>query len=68
MITMGDLGIVGITRGGISMDFVGGLPRTRKEHDYMFVLVDMFSKMCILVPCKKTINGQDIANMLFEKF
>jgi hypothetical protein len=48
------------------MDFVGGLPTTRKGHDYLFVLVDRFSKMCILVPCKKTIKGQEAENMFFE--
>jgi hypothetical protein len=35
------------------MDFVGGLPMSRKGHDYLYVVVDRFSKMCILMPCKK---------------
>lgn len=51
----------------ISMDFVGGLPTTRKGHDYLFVVANRFSKMCILMPCKKTITGQVVANMFFEK-
>jgi hypothetical protein len=37
----------------ISMDFVGGLPMSKKNHDYLFVVVDHFNKMCILIPCKK---------------
>jgi hypothetical protein len=41
----------------ISMDFVGGLPTTRKGHDFLFVVVDMFRKMCILMSCKKMIKG-----------
>jgi hypothetical protein len=49
------------------MDFMGGFPRTRKGHDYLFVVVDRFSKMCILMPCKKTIKGQDATIMFFEK-
>nr|QHR91263.1 hypothetical protein Q903MT_gene5295 [Picea sitchensis] len=49
------------------MDFVGGLPTTRKGHDYLFVVVDRFSKMCILMPCKKTIKGQEATNMFFEQ-
>ena len=47
------------------MDFVGGLPTTRKGHDYLFMVVDRFSKMCVLMPCKKTINGQEAANLFF---
>jgi hypothetical protein len=37
----------------ISMDFVEGLPMTKVSHDYLYVVVDRFSKMCILMPCKK---------------
>jgi hypothetical protein len=37
----------------ISMDFVGGLPMTKGGHDYLYVVVDRFNKMCILMPCKK---------------
>jgi hypothetical protein len=48
------------------MDFVGGLPTTRKGHDYLFVVVDMLNKMCILMPCKKTIMGKKASNMFFE--
>jgi hypothetical protein len=49
------------------MDFVGGLPITMKGHAYIFVVVDMFNKMCILMPCKKTIKGQETTNKFFEK-
>jgi hypothetical protein len=49
------------------MDFVGGLPTTRKGHDYLFVIVDRFNKMCILVPYKNTINGQESKNKFFEQ-
>ena len=34
----------------ISMDFVGGLPMSRKGHDYLYVMVDRFGKMFILMP------------------
>jgi hypothetical protein len=37
----------------VSMDFVGGLPMSRKGHDYLYVVVDRFRKMCVLMPCKK---------------
>ena len=38
----------------ISMDFLGGLPHSRRVHDYLFVVVDQFSKMIVLIPCEKT--------------
>jgi len=49
----------------ISMDFVGGLPTTRKGHDYMFVVFDRFNKMCVLMPCKNTMSGQEATNLFF---
>jgi hypothetical protein len=49
------------------MDFVGGLPTMRQGHDYLFVVVDRLSKMCNLMPCKKTIKGQEATNVFFEQ-
>ena len=40
----------------VSMDFMGGLPMSRKGHDYLYAVVDRFSKMCILMPCKNKIS------------
>ena len=48
------------------MDFVGGLPKSRKQHDYLYVVVDRFSKMCILMPCKKTITAEQTAELFFH--
>jgi len=48
------------------MDFVGGLPMSRKGHDYLYVVVDRFSKMCILMPCKQQITAELIAYMYFQ--
>jgi hypothetical protein len=42
----------------ISMDFVGGLPMTKGDHDYLYVVVDRFCKMCILMPCKNQITAK----------
>jgi hypothetical protein len=33
----------------ISIDFLGGLPTTRKGYDYLFMVVDRFNNMCILI-------------------
>jgi len=48
------------------MDFLGGLPKAKSGNDYLFVVVDRFSKMVILIPCKKTITGAGAAKLFFE--
>jgi hypothetical protein len=49
----------------ISMDFVGGLPMSKGVPNYLYVVVDRFNKMCILMPCKKKINAKHTANLFF---
>jgi hypothetical protein len=48
------------------MDFVGGLPTTKKGHGYLFVVVDRFRKLFILMPCTKIIKEQEETNMFFK--
>jgi hypothetical protein len=36
----------------ISMDFVGGLPMSKRGQEYLYVVVDRLRNMCILIPCK----------------
>jgi hypothetical protein len=49
----------------ISMDFLVGLPMSKRVHDYLYVLVDRFRKMCILMACKKNITAEQTANLFF---
>ena len=52
----------------VSMDFVGGLPLSKTGHDYLYVVVDRFSKMCILMPCKKQVTTEQTAQLFFQNF
>jgi hypothetical protein len=48
------------------MGFVGGFPISRKGHDYLYVVVDRFNKMCVLIPCKKQVTVEQTTRVFFE--
>jgi hypothetical protein len=41
----------------ISMDYMSILPSSKRGNDCDFLVIDLFSKMAILVPCKKSITS-----------
>jgi len=48
------------------MDFVGGLPMSIKERDYLYVVVNRFRKMCIRVPCKNQVIVEQNTHMFLQ--
>jgi hypothetical protein len=50
----------------ISMDFVGGLPIYKRVHEYLYVVVDRFRKMYILIPCKNQVTAEQDAHLFFQ--
>jgi hypothetical protein len=39
---------------------------SKRGHDYLYVVVDRFSKMCVLMPCKKKIIVEKTAHLFFQ--
>jgi len=48
------------------MNFVGGLPMSRKGRDYLYVIMYPFSKMCILMPCKEKVTTENTTYLFFQ--
>ena len=50
----------------VNIDFVLGLLRTQRKHDYMMVVVDQFSKMAYFITCKTTSDVTEVVVSFFK--
>jgi hypothetical protein len=50
-----------------SMDFMGAFPRTRWGHGYLFMVVDRFSKVLVLVVCYQYVPKNTYLMVVFIK-
>lgn len=51
----------------IYLDYMSGLPFRNYGNNYVFVVIDRFSKMVTLTACKTSITAEDIVKILFKQ-
>ena len=51
----------------LSMNFIFGLPRSRRSNDSIYVIIDKFSKMAHFIACHKSDDASHVANLFFRK-
>ena len=49
------------------MDFVVGLPRTRRQHDSIWVIVDRLTKSAHFLPVKVSYSAEDYAKLYIKE-
>lgn len=50
----------------VSLDLIVLLPKTKKGHDAIFVVVDKYTKMIYCIPTKTTVSAPELARLFFD--
>ena len=48
------------------MDFITGLPKSKKKNDFIFVVIDKLSKVAHFIPVKWTYKAVNIADIFLK--
>ena len=51
----------------ISMDFITSLPKSKKQNDSIFVVIDNLSKAAHFIPLKSTYKAVNIVDIFFKE-
>ena len=51
----------------IHVDFVVGLPKCRKHHDFIWVIVDKMTKSANFIPVKSTYRADDYVRLYIDE-
>ncbi|WVZ52279.1 hypothetical protein U9M48_003355 [Paspalum notatum var. saurae] len=51
----------------VHMDFIVGLPRTQKGYDFIWVIIDRFTKSAHFIPVKNRYNAQNYAEIYISR-
>jgi hypothetical protein len=51
----------------ITMDFITGLPTTRRKHNMVFVVVDKLTKLTHIIPTVDTLDAPQFADLFFKE-
>ena len=52
----------------INMDFITWLPRTHRQDDFIWIIVDRMTKSCDFIVVKTAYSGEDYANFTLLRF
>ena len=50
----------------ITLDWLSGFPMNKHGHDALLNIIDRFTKWAIVIPCTKTMNTQDLCDVLYK--